>query len=668
MVSDVKAQIQALKDQINHHDHLYYVLDKPQISDAAYDQLYQKLKQLEKTHPEYQTADSPTQRVGGKANSQLAKQEHQVAMLSLDSYRQTEDVFAFEKRLKKELAEDKLEFVAEPKFDGLSMELIYKNGVFEKAITRGDGVIGEDVTHNIKTIRSLPLTLKATTGLPAVLKVRAEVILPLDGFLKLNQNLLQQNETPFANPRNAASGSVRQLDPSIAAQRPLAIFVYDVLFAKPNPWQTHAEVLKALAGFGFKVYTDFLCTTEANQIITYFEKLALKRDTLNYEIDGLVIKLNSLAKREKLGVKAKSPRWAMALKFKPRQEVTQIENIFIQVGRQGTLTPVAMLKPVDVGGVTVSRASLHNLEIIQKRDIRVGDTVRVERSGDVIPSVVEVVDHPKVRAAPFVMPKNCPECSAHVVSEGAFYYCTAGLSCPAQLLWSIRHYASKGALNIDGLGHKTVAFLLKEKLISNLADLYRLQQEDLLGHEGFQLKKAQNLITAIQKSKKCPLDRFLFGLGMKHVGLSAAKLLANHFVSLEKVAFASLAEIEAIDGLGPISAQSVFEFFRDEKNLKTLSDLKNQGVEPFWEVKASDEKPKPFNNLRFVFTGELEGLTRSEAQKKVEALGGELTSSLSKKTNFLVVGQNPGSKFQKAQKLGIEILNKEQFLEKVEKG
>lgn len=664
MPSDsVQSKLQKLRAEIRRHDAAYYIHDKPTVSDAAYDRLFQELKALEAKHPDCITPDSPTQRVGGAPLDFLPKATHKVPMLSLDSLFGEDDIVAFDKRVKKETGLESVEYVAEPKFDGLSMELIYVDGAYQKAITRGDGVIGEEVTQNIRTIRSLPLTLEGK-NIPKEIHFRGEVVLPLKGFEKFNKRLIEKGEEPFANPRNAASGAVRQLDSRVAAERPLDIYLYGVGYASEFKAETHWQVLEEIQNWGFRSAPFKRICRSVEEILAYHRDLNAERDRLDYEIDGVVVKVNDLSLQEMLGSKSRSPRWALAFKFKPRQEVTRVDDIVVQVGRQGTLTPVAILKPVDVSGVTVSRASLHNLDIVQKLDVRVGDEVQVARAGDVIPEVVAV--HPEKRpkqSAEFEMPSSCPVCAAPVIREGAYFYCTGGYACPAQLKWSILHFASRRAMEIEGLGEETVDLLLTEGLIRNAADLYVLEKEQLLTLEGFKEKKAQNLLDGIEASKTQPLSRFLFGLGIRHVGEEIARILIAHFKNLDRLAEATEDEIQEVQGIGPQIAKSVLAYFGDSKNKKLIRLFEERGLKPKKEAPVNAEGP--LTGKIFVITGELEGMPRSEAQKKIIALGGKVTGSVSKKTSFVVVGENPGSKFDDAQKLGIEILNKEQFLKMV---
>lgn len=652
-------QIAKLRREIRQHDHLYYVEGKPAISDAAYDRLFEELKSLEFAHPELITPDSPTQRVGGSPLSSLPPFEHRIPLLSLDSLFTQSDVEAFDARIRKSAGIETVDYIVEPKFDGLSVEVVYQNGVFAKAATRGDGVKGEDVTHNVKTIRSLPLTLEGP-NIPSELHLRGEVILPLQGFAKLNGRLVEEGEEPFANPRNAASGSLRQLDPTIAAARPLDIYLYDLLYAANWAPRTHEEVLESLARWGVRINSHYKRVTGVAGILGFHQEIGVLRDKLDYEIDGIVAKVNDLPLQRLLGLRSRSPRFAFAFKFKPREEVTTVEDIVVQVGRQGTLTPVAILKPVDVGGVTVSRATLHNLDIVQKLDVRVGDEVRVARAGDVIPEIIEVHHQARVKSLPlFEMPSRCPVCGAETSREGAYIYCTGGYTCRAQTKWGIIHYASRRAMDIEGLGEETVTSLLEKHLIENVADIYALTRERLLTLEGFKDKKADNLLAGIEASRHQSLPRFLFALGIRHVGEQVAKILIDHFGDLESLMRATPEEIQTVHGIGEEIAASVCDFFASERNRDLIATLFKRGVEP--KIAAKKVTGGALSGKTFVFTGELSTMTRTQAQEKVEALGGKATGSVSKSTSYVVAGEAAGSKYEKAVKLGVTILTEEEF-------
>lgn len=662
-LESVRRKIEALREEIRRHDFLYYIKDKPRISDAQYDALFRELKELEEKYPQLLSADSPTQRVGGAPVDFLPKFKHRVPLLSLESLFTEADVQAFDKRIRKEVdmsSASHLSYLVEPKFDGLSVEVVYRNGVFHQAGTRGDGETGEEVTQNVKTIKSLPLKLSGK-DIPKELHLRGEVVMTVKGFEALNKKLIEEGEEPFANPRNAASGALRQLDPRITANRPLDIYLYGLLYADGWKPKTQKEVLETLSSWGIRINLLRKKCGSLEEICDFHADLYEKRDRLDYEIDGIVAKVDDLELQESLGARARSPRWAFAYKFEPRKEITRVEDIVVQVGRQGTLTPVAILKPVDVGGVTVSRATLHNWDIIQKLDVRVGDEVRVARAGDVIPEVVEV-NHKARKGHPreFEMPLRCPVCGSKVIREGAFHLCTGGAACRAQMKWSIIHYASRNAMDIEGLGRETVDLLIEKNLVQNMADLYMLKKTDLLALPGFKEKKAQNLLDGIEGGKKRPLSRFLYGLGIRHVGEQIARLICDHFGSIEKMEMASLEEVQNIGGVGPEIARSLVDYFRDARNQKRMDLLLKRGVTPQHETKQ--KSTGPLAGKAFLFTGELESMSRPEASRKVEALGGHATGSVSKNTDYVVAGANPGSKYDKARKLGVKILDEKEFL------
>lgn len=657
----VISKIDQLIEEINSHDHHYYVLGKPKISDAKYDQLFKELKKLESDYPNFIRANSPTQRVGEKPREGFDSFTHKNPLLSLDSLFEEEEVESFLKRISKETEVDSPKYMAEPKFDGLSVDVVYKEGKFWKAGTRGNGMVGEDVTHNVKTIKSLPLNLLGD-DYPQELHLRAEVLIPVSKFNELNKNLIEEGKESFANPRNAASGALRQLDPKLSSQRPLDIFFYDLIYAEGFNPQSHDEMLSRLKVWGLKI-SDLsrLCSSQRD-IQTFHQDLISKRDNLDFEIDGVVIKLDEFKLREVMGTRSRAPRWAFAYKFPSRQEVTIVEDIVVQVGRQGTLTPVAVLKPVDVGGVTVSRASLHNSDIIEKLDVRIGDEVKVARAGDVIPEVQEVHLESRPKSSkPFCMPNHCPVCESEVIREGAFYFCPNRATCKAQLKWSIRHYASKRALDIEGLGKETVDLLVEKDLVKSLVDLYYLSKEKLLELEGFKDKKAENLLEGIEKSKSRTLSQFLFALGIRHIGEEVAKLLVKKFESIENIQKANLDDIQNIKGIGSQIAESTVDYFREKKNSDMVDHLVKLGMPSFEEFERNENSDK-FEGKTFVLTGELSSMTRSQAKKKIEEFGGKVTGSVSKKTSYVIAGENPGSKYDKAIKFEVEVLDEKSFL------
>ncbi|RLF27330.1 MAG: DNA ligase (NAD(+)) LigA [Thermoplasmata archaeon] len=657
---EAKKRIEELRKLIRHHDYLYYVLNKPEISDAEYDKLMLELKELEEKYPEFITPDSPTQRVGGFPAEEFKTVTHTKPMLSLDSAFTEEDIRRFDERVKRELGVESVEYVAEPKLDGLSVELVYENGVFVRGSTRGDGVNGEDVTENLKTIRAVPLRLREGRGVPSLLAVRGEVIMHIDDFEELNKQLIERGEEPLANPRNAAAGSLRRLDPRETAERPLDIFFYEILNIEGVEVDTQWDALNLLREWGLKVNRLIEKCRNIDDAIKYHGWMAEKREKLSYEIDGVVIKVDRLEYHEKLGIKARSPRWAIAYKFPPREEETEIVDIVVQVGRTGALTPVALLKPVDVTGVTVSRATLHNQDFIDQMDVRIGDKVKVARAGDVIPEVVKVLKEKRTgKEKKFHIPSRCPVCGSKVVKEGAFYRCTGGLACIAQLKRSIAHYASKGAMDIEGLGRKNVDLLVDSGLVRRLSDLYTLKKEDLLSLPRFAEKSAENLIEGIEKSKNQNLARFIYALGIPNVGEHMARVLAEHFKSLDNLMKASVEDLTSIHEVGPETAESIVSFFREKTNRDEIERMKKLGVKA--TVERVEKKKGLLDDKVFVFTGALKSFSREEAKSLVEELGGRAASSVSRNVDFVVVGENPGSKYDKAKKLGLKIIDEEEF-------
>ncbi len=650
-----------LKAQIRHHDYLYYVKDQPEISDGEYDRLFRELLDLEQTHPELITLDSPTQRIGAPSLDELGKVRHEQPMLSLDSLVDPGEVLAFDQRMKRELGTDLIEYTVEPKFDGLSVELVYDHGSFVRGSTRGDGSLGEDITINLRTIRSLPLQLQDGTH-PDHLAVRGEVYMRLGDFHALNRRMTELGLDAFANPRNAAAGSLRQLDSQITASRPLVVTCYDVMATtEPRP-ESHWAELEALAQWGLPVPTLRQRCDGIEQVLEFHRETERQRDNLAYEIDGVVVKVNRGAWQARLGMKSRSPRWAIAFKFPPRKEITEVQDIAISVGRTGTLTPLALLKPVEVGGVTISRATLHNADEVARKDIRVGDTVRVERAGDVIPAIAERIPlSNQIRSDPFQMPSSCPICSSAVAREGAYYYCTGQASCPAQLKGAIEHFASKAALNIEGLGKKTVAQLVDRGLVKDLSDLYRLDREQLLRLEGFAERSTTLLLDAIAQSKTMPLDRFLMGLGIRQVGQHIAKVLAREFGSLDTIISADRDRFQRIREIGPEISESLYSYFQESSNRRVISQLADLGLSIVPPPALQSATDLPFSGRSFVFTGGLTRMRREGAAALVERLGGTVSSSVSRKTTYVVAGAESGSKLDQALKFGVRVLNEEEF-------
>jgi DNA ligase (NAD+) len=660
-------RIEELRDQIRHHDYLYHVLDRPEISDAKYDRLYRELAQIEKAFPDLISPDSPTQRVAGQPRPGFIEVEHMAPMRSLDSGASEDGVRRFDARVRSALGNGIVDYVVEPKLDGLSIELVYEDGVLVRAATRGDGRVGEDVTANVRTMGSVSLRLRTgRRAAPRVLSLRGEAIMLVEEFERLNARLTQQDKPVFANPRNAAAGSLRQLDPSVTAERPLVFYAYEVMTVDGAAFTTQWEVLGALGDWGFKVSRHVQKAMTIEDAIELHHELERRRDELEYEIDGVVIKLNDLVARERLGATAHHPRGAFAYKFEPRREVSEILEIVVQVGRTGKLTPVAMLRPVDVGGVTVSRASLHNREEVERKDIRKGDKVRIQRAGDVIPQVLERIEQPGVkRGRAFKMPDRCPACGAAVVSRGPLDFCTNGLACPAQLKGRIQHFVSRDALDIRGLGERTVEQLLEAGLVGSVVNLFSLTERDLLRLDGFADLSARNLVEAIENARHVTLDRFLYALGIPEVGTQTARDLARHFGTLDAVTRATREELESVPGIGPIVAEAVFDFLQSSSTRGILSGLKKRGLVL---VEADALTEKRLAGLTFVFTGGLESITRSQAQELVRSLGARTSSSVSTKTDYVVAGSDPGSKYDRAVELGLKVLSEEDFLRMLPKG
>jgi DNA ligase (NAD+) len=658
-----KERLAQLKNQIRHHDYLYYVKDCPEISDGEYDRLFRELAELERAYPELVTHDSPTQRVGAPPLDTLGKVQHERPMLSLDSLVESDEVRAFDQRMRRELGTDQIEYTVEPKFDGLSVELVYDHGTFVRGSTRGDGNVGEDITINLRTIRSLPLQLQAGIY-PDHLVVRGEVYMRLSDFHALNRRMTERGDDAFANPRNAAAGSLRQLDSQITASRPLVVTCYEVMTMTGAHPPSHWAELETLVMCGLPVpHLRRRCET-IDQVLAFHRETEDQRDNLPYEIDGVVVKVDRVDWQAQLGMKSRSPRWAIAFKFPPRKEITEVQDIAISVGRTGTLTPLALLKPVEVGGVTISRATLHNADEVARKDIRIGDTVRVERAGDVIPAIAERIPvSNEVRSEPFHMPHHCPICGSAVAREGAYFYCTGQAACPAQLKGAIEHFASKVALNIDGLGKKTVSQLIDHGLVKDLSDIYRLRSEQLLELDGFAERSSALLLEAIARSKSVSLDRFLMGLGIRQVGQHIARVLAKEFGSLDAIMSADRNRFQGVREIGPEISESLVSFFHESSNRRVIEQLLALGFSIVDTLSPQRQKALPFSGMSFVFTGGLVSLTRDEAKAFVERLGATVSSSVSKKTGYVVAGTDPGSKLDQAQKLGVTVLNEQAFLD-----
>ena len=658
-----KKEVERLREQIRHHEYLYHVKDAPEISDAAFDRLMNRLKELEAAHPELVTTDSPTVRVGGTPREGFTTVKHARAMLSLDNAFSFDALRDWDRRVREGTGRLVNEYIAEHKFDGLSISLQYQGGLLVRGVTRGDGTTGEDVTPNVKTIRSVPLRVDVATlrklKLPPNFEVRGEVMMTKKAFEALNRQQEESGGKIFVNPRNSAAGAVRVLDPAITAQRKLDFFAYYVYVDGAAPFPKHSQSLEALKQMRFRASDDWKLCDGIDAVIAYCQGWDARREKLPYEIDGVVIKLNSTALQNELGFTAKAPRWAIAYKYPARQEQTVVNDILVQVGRTGTLTPVAVLEPVQVGGVTVSRSTLHNMDEIERLGLEIGDAVLVERAGEVIPHVLKVVKEGKERR-PFHMPKKCPVCGSTIhKAEGEVAYRCVNSACPAKLKESLRHYASRHAMDVDGLGEKIVDQLVETGMVRDLADLYLLQVEELADLERMGEKSAENLVEEIKGSKKQSLARLVYALGIQFVGERTAQLLAQHFSSVEDLARATTEELENVPEVGPKVASSITEFFSEPANRNLIKKLNKAGVRP--TAQKREMKSQKLGGKSFVFTGGLANRSREEAGVLVEAHGGKVSGSVSKKTDYVVVGTDPGSKYDKAKELGVTILTEREF-------
>jgi DNA ligase (NAD+) len=661
--ANVKKEMEELREKLRYHEYRYYVLDEPEISDAAYDRLMERLKDLEKAHPELVTADSPTVRVGGAPREGFTTVRHARAMLSLDNAFSYDALREWDRRVREGSGKEKIEYIAEHKFDGLSISLQFEDGVLTRGVTRGDGTTGEEVTPNVKTIRSVPLRVDAAVlkkaKLPADFEVRGEVMMTRKAFEALNRQQERIGGKIFVNPRNSAAGAVRVLDPTITASRKLDFFAYYLLVDGKVPFAKHSESLEALKQLRFRASDDWKLCNGIQAVIAYCEDWDAKREKLPYEIDGVVIKVNATAIQNELGYTAKAPRWAIAFKYPARQETTVVNDILVNVGRTGALTPVAILEPVQVGGVTVSRSTLHNMDEIERLGVQIGDTVLIERAGEVIPHVLKVVKEGKARK-PFRMPKNCPECGSAIHhAEGEVAYRCVNAACPAKRKESTLHFAGRHAMDIDGLGEKIVDQLVDKGMVKDVADLYALEEQEVAALERMAEKSAQNLLEEIEASKKNSLARLIYALGIQFVGERTGQLLAEHFSSLEELATAKEEELEQVPEVGPKVAASIVEFFSEPANRQLVKKLWKAGVRPTAEKRVV--KSDKFAGKSFVFTGTLANRTREEAEAIVVEHGGKVSSSVSKKTNYVVVGTDPGSKYDKAKELGVTILSEGEF-------
>jgi len=663
MATDPRREIERLRAEIERHNYLYHVLDRPEISDAEYDRLFRRLIKLEEEHPELVTPDSPTQRVGAPPADGFAPVPHAIPMLSLANAFDEDELRDFDRRVRELLGVDSARYVAEPKLDGLSVELVYRNGRFVRGSTRGDGRVGEDVTANLRTIRSIPLRLRPADGTaPALLEVRGEVYIEKADFAALNEERTQEGLSPFANPRNLAAGSLRQLDPKITAQRPLKAFFYDIGRAEGIAITTQTGLLSTLPRLGLRVNPLYRICDGIEDAISFYHKLEEERDNLPYETDGVVVKVDDFASRRIAGEVSRSPRWAIAAKFPAEEGITRLVDIEVSVGRTGVLTPVAILEPVRVRGVEITSATLHNADEIKRKDIRIGDYVVVQRAGDVIPQVVRPLPERRTgKERAFVVPKACPVCGSEIVRlEGEVAHRCLNTACPARIKQSILHFASKEGLDIDGLGEKAVDRLVEWGLVSRLGDLFRLDRETIASLERFGPKSAANLASALEKAKRTTLSRFLFALGIPGVGSHIAAVLARRFGTIDRVLSATEEDLIAVPEIGPETAGAIVGFFANAENKRTIDDLLSVGLRIGSDRSAGGGGP--LAGRRFVLTGTLDSMSRDEATARIKEAGGQVTGSVSRKTDFVVVGRDPGAKAQRARELGVTTLTEEEFL------
>ncbi|WP_230931671.1 NAD-dependent DNA ligase LigA [Priestia sp. TSO9] len=662
-----KSRVQELRDLLNQYGYEYYVLDQPSVPDAEYDKLMNELIEIEESFPELKTADSPTQRIGGQVLDAFEKVQHQTSMLSLGNAFNEEDLRDFDRRVRQAVG-DEFSYVCELKIDGLAVSLRYEDGYLVLGATRGDGTTGENITENLKTIRSIPLRIKE----PLSMEVRGEAFMPRKSFEALNEAKMERDEVPFANPRNAAAGSLRQLDPKIAAKRNLDIFVYAMTDTGELEIDSHSESLNLLDELGFKTNKERQTCETIDDVIAYIESWQTQRPELSYDIDGIVVKVDSFDQQVDLGTTAKSPRWAIAYKFPAEEVVTKLVNIELTVGRTGVITPTAILEPVQVAGTTVQRASLHNEDLIREKDIRIGDYVVVKKAGDIIPEVVNVIEEKRTgEEQEFTMPTHCPECESELVRlEGEVALRCINPSCPAQIREGLIHFVSRNAMNIDGLGEKVISQLFREQLIKDVADIYTLTKQQLIELERMGEKSADNLIAAIEASKENSLERLLFGLGIRHVGAKAAKTLAQHFETIDKLTKATYDELVAINEIGAKMADAIVAYFTQEEVQELIHELKEYGVNLTYKgpkLVSVENVDSVFAGKTVVLTGKLEQLSRNEAKAQIEALGGKVTGSVSKKTDLVVAGEEAGSKLTKANELEIEVWDEARLLTELNK-
>jgi len=662
---DVEKKIEALREKIRHHEYLYYVLDNPEISDLDYDKLMRQLKDLEAEHPALLTPDSPTQRVGGKPREGFVKVRHSSPMLSLDNTYNEDELRDWERRVHELTGRQEVDYVCELKLDGMSLALVYEDGKLARGVTRGDGTTGEDVTLNVRTVRSIPLSIDKNklkkAGIPVDFEARGELLMPTASFKKINEEREKNGLPTFANPRNFTAGTIRQLDANITAERRMDFFPYILLQNGRTYFDCHSKTLSALGAAGFKVNPNHKLVHSMDEVWAFIQQWEGKRDSLPYEIDGIVVKVDRTGLQDELGFTGKAPRWAIAYKYAARAGITKLEDIRVQVGRTGKLTPVAMLAPVSIGGTTVRNATLHNMDEIERLGVKIGDYVQVERGGDVIPKVAKVIDdkdHPR-GTREFVMPEKCPVCGTKVVrTEGEVDYRCVNANCPAKLLGTILHFASRGVMNIDGMGESLVNQLIEKGLVKNVADIYDLTKKDLLSLERFADKSAQNILDEIENSKKLPLERVIYGLGIRMVGERTAQFLAEHFGSMEALASASAEEFQNVNEVGPRIAESLVEFFGNLANRKLVERLGKAGLAFKGQKK---ERGTKLAGKTFVLTGTLAHFTRDEAKRMIEDAGGKVTGSVSKKTDYVVAGTDAGSKLDKAKELGVAVIDEKEM-------
>ena len=656
----IENRINELIDLINYHNEKYYNQDEPEITDFEYDNLMKELIKLEEENPELKRVDSPSSRVGGKALDKFTQITHKIPMLSLSNAYSAQDLRDFDKRVR-DINNNGVEYVVEFKIDGLSVGLTYNDGLFDKGATRGNGVVGEDITENLKTVKSIPLNINQDNEVV----VRGEVYISKENFENINKSQEEQGLQLFANPRNLAAGTLRQLDSKLTAKRPLDIFVFNLEYIEGMEFESHSQSLEYLHKLGFKVSPNYKVCNSIDEVIEHIEYWTKNRDSLDFDIDGMVIKVNNLKQRENMGYTAKSPRWAIAYKFPAEQKKTKLIDIIVEVGRTGTITPTAILEPVRLAGTTVSRATLHNEDYITEKDIRIGDTVLVQKAGDIIPQVVEVIKEERTGdEIEFKLPDKCPVCSEPTVRlEGEAAVKCINISCPAQIRRGIIHFVSRDAMNIDGLGESIITLLLEKELIKDVADLYYIKKEDVVGLERMGEKSATNLINSIEKSKSNELYRLINGLGIKYIGVKGAKVLAKSFNNIDEIINADINRLINLEEFGEIMANSVVQFFREERNLKVIEKLKQAGVNTENITDEDDSIEKIFEGMKIVLTGTLPTLKRNDAKEMIESRGGKATSSVSKSTTFVLAGEEAGSKLTKANELGIKVIDEEKFLE-----